>query len=423
MPGSGRPKQFGHSGVRYYLMALHGNPLKAKEYLKARRWIFWLIYLICLLLLQESIFRICFPLPALKDFNRSQFVPRPPDVPSISPMRYERRTFESAPDTNHAFVHRLNGYGFRDRDWKVRKRPGKQRIMFVGDSFVEGAMVDEGQSIPDVFGTLDEAGAEIMNLGITGAGLPEYTRLIHRAVPLFQPDWLILVLFANDISNRHVARPTASTEATYYARWKPRLVEILEALAQGEPLTFRWHSPRPFMPAVPDPFNLWTKQEQDFAPHVLPELADYMRAGRFNTFRINYLAAEEKHLREKVDLLPWAHWLRDHLASYDTRVAICYLPSRSQITRRYYPFERQTCLQLCPDSLDLTQATYQQHAQSLANVCADMTWPFLDLTPVVKSYEERGQRLYWNYDDHMRKKGYQIVGEALYRWYKEEIIF
>ena len=42
---------------------------------------------------------------------------------------------------------------------------------------------------------------------------------------------------------------------------------------------------------------------------------------------------------------------------------------------------------------------------------------FIDLTPTVKRAEDSSNHLYWSYDDHMRGKGYLLLGNALWeKW-------
>lgn len=376
------------------------------------------LYVLAILLFQELVFRICFPVPEVLNFNRSNYIPKPDGVETIEPMRYERKTFQSFPDTNARFVHKLNGYGFRDKEWSIKKEPNKTRIMFIGDSFTEGAMASEGQTITDAFKFLASDTIETMNLGIIGAGLAEYTPLINDAIPLFKPDYLFLVLFSNDISNRKVGIPE-HTKPKYSKAYTPRLWVLIQMLMNKEPLPLRWKGASSFMPAIPDPLNLWTTQEAEFSQHVKPEFAEYMKAGNYNTFRINYAAAEEHYLKTPVGLKPYLNWVKGICTENNTRLVVCYIPSRQQVTTYYYPYELPTCLLLCPDSMDLTTTKYQIHRQELNTNCEQLGVPFIDLTSAIKAEENKGKHIYWNYDDHMRAKGYQLVGETIYKEWKK----
>ena len=67
----------------------------------------------------------------------------------------------------------------------------------------------------------------------------------------------------------------------------------------------------------------------------------------------------------------------------------------------------------------LTGGAYQRHARAIAAQCRKLDIPFYDLTKVIRSSEERGERLYWNYDSHMSEAGYAVVGKALFDWTAE----
>ena len=64
---------------------------------------------------------------------------------------------------------------------------------------------------------------------------------------------------------------------------------------------------------------------------------------------------------------------------------------------------------------------YQIHAKILKKTCHKLKIPFLDLTPFFKEYENKGMRLYWNYDEHMKGKGYLLTGEYLYDWFEQQL--
>lgn len=378
--------------------------------------------IIGILAFQEVLFRAFFPLPEYRYFNRSNYTPKTPNIRYIPPMRYEKRTFQSYPDTLYDFIHQLNGYGFRDEEWKISKSDDKKRIMFIGDSFLEGAMVSEGEHITDIFDDLIGSQAvETMNMGIIGTGLPEYINLLNDAVPLFQPDFVVLVLFSNDISNRRVQIPQGNLQQEVFQKYIPRVYDLIKMFIKDEPLPFRWQSPQPFMPAVPDPMNMWTTREDELSRHVTKEMADFMKAGMYNIFRINYAVAEEKFLKETVDMTRYFSWIKETLKKSNSKFAVCYIPSRHQVTEWYYPFELPTCQVLCPPSMNLTTNEYQAHQKMLKKSLNDLNIPFYDFTNMVKLEESKNNHLYWHYDDHMNEKGYRLIGTGLFNWWEKSL--
>ena len=383
-----------------------------------------LFYILALLALQEIALRVCFPLPELSNFNRINYQILEPTAGGPSYLRNRDMIWRSYPDTIADFVHQLNQYGFRDKNWSIDKPAGKERIFFVGDSFVEGMMSTGEETIIEGFKSAAGSQAsnyDIFNCGMMGIGLNEYLKFIAGAVPIFRPDKVFLVMYSNDVPFQKAYQPPPSPEPIYFNSWRPRFLELLDFIKAKDPIPFRWNSEKiPFHKPVPDPGNPWTSKEAEWSPHVRPDLKEAMKAGTFNFFRLNWILEEEKFLRQSADISTQFNFLKQFLAKHGTELVVFYIPSRSQISNHYYSFEKASCLQNCPDQIDLTTPVYQVHRKILANECSKRGFAFYDLTDRVKQEEDRGNHLYWDYDDHMRGKGYLLLGETIWeRWNKK----
>ncbi|MEM1321161.1 MAG: SGNH/GDSL hydrolase family protein [Bacteroidota bacterium] len=394
---------------------------KAPPPAKKIKWGAIALYVLGLFLFQEMVLRLCFPLPELSNFNRIKFQILEPAAGGPSYLRNRAMVWRSYPDTTADFVHQMNRYGYRDQDWSVSKPAGKKRIFFVGDSFVEGMMTTGDQTVPEHFKRAAGVAAgeyDIFNCGMMGIGLNEYTKFLAEAVPIFRPDVVFMVLYANDIPFQKAYQPPTSPEPTYFSFWRPRLLVLIDFIKAKDPIPFRWNNERiPFHQPVPDPGNPWSVKEAEWSPHVRPDLKEAMKQGTFNFFRLNWVLEEEKFLRQATDISTQLQFLKQHLTKYGTELIVFYVPSRSQISNYYYTFERASCQQNCPDQLDLTGPAYQVHRSLLSQQCSSLGFPFYDLTEPVKAEEDRGNHLYWDYDDHMRAKGYKVLGEAIWeRW-------
>ncbi|MGD1843856.1 MAG: hypothetical protein ACFB10_00505 [Salibacteraceae bacterium] len=399
------------------------NPRKSKAKKPKRKGLNIVLYILGLLVFQELIFRWLFPLPDLANFNRVEFQATGNMQPtSANYVRKVDMHWRSTPDTNATFHYLMNAYGFRDKDWDLEKSSGTDRIMFIGDSFVEGMMVEEEKNIPSTFealATADGRSVETMNLGMMGVGVPHYKSLMYNALPKFNPDEVILVLYANDVAidNETGIR---GIKFTSYSSTRPRLLELFDMAGRKEPLPFRWHIREDsFYKPVPSPQNPWTTNEQEYRQYVTPQIAEAMIAADFNYFRINWVQQEQNYLRAKVDLGKDLGIFKKLADQNNTPLRIVYIPSRHQVTNYYYQFERKCCL-TCPGMIDMTGPEYQVHAAMLAQRCQQLGLPFLDLTPLVKSAEDTENHLYWDYDDHMRGKGYQMMAREIYRWAVEK---
>ena len=383
-----------------------------------------LLYVLVLLIFQELVIRICFPTPELSNFNRINYQILEPTPGGPAYLRNHDMIWQSYPDTVADFAHELNQYGYRDENWSIDKPSGKERIFFVGDSFVEGMMAMGDETITEGFKAAagDQAVKyDVFNCGMMGIGLNEYVKFIAGAVPIFKPDKVFLVMYSNDMPFQKAYQPPPSPEPEYFSSWRPRLLELMDFIKADDPIPFRWSSKKVhFHKPVPDPSNPWTAKEAEWSPHVRPDLKDAMKAGTFNFFRLNWILEEEKFLRQSANISTQFNFLKQFLAKHGTELVVFYIPSRSQISNYYFPFEKASCLQNCPEQVDLTGPTYQVHQKILANECSKRGFPFHDLTDRIKQEEDRGNHLYWNYDDHMRGKGYLLLGQTIWeRWSKE----
>lgn len=382
------------------------------------------VSLVIFLVLQEVVLRMAFPLPEIKNFNRINYQildPTGADGPGY--LRNINMSWSSSLDTSTAFVHEFNAYGYRDKEWAIDKKEGQKRIFFVGDSFIEGMMTTQDQKMTDAF--LKEAqdngeNYDVFNCGMMGIGLNEYIKFIVDAVPVFKPDELFLVLYANDIPFQRAYQPSESFSPAYYSFWRPRVLEIMNEMKSKAPIPFAWNKEeRLFHEPVPAPGNPWTYNTPQLSKQVSQRIAREMRLGKFNFFRTNWILEEEKFLKSTPDISSKLAFIRDFLAQQECKLTVFYIPSRSQVTDFYYQFERQACLVNCPDYLSLTSENYQLHQRVLEQESQQLNFPFYDLTEAVKAEEDQGNHLYWDYDDHMRAKGYRLLGESIYNRWRE----
>ena len=378
-----------------------------------KRRVFLAITLLMIFVAQESALRLLFPFPEILNFNRASYsgihVQSQIDVPRY--LVNASFTWTSAPDDAH-FVHHLNLYGFRDKTWKLRRQAGGPRVMFVGDSFVEGFMTTEPGSLPQMFESIGHEPVESMNLGIAANQGKEHFELIRDALPLFKPTHLILVFSANDfplpVFTEEWLAPSIAPQ--YKNPYLPHLYRIVICALQNNSIPTAWRAtPFPFLQAVPHPSNLMSNPEM--AGHIRdvvdPDLVDAMTKGHFNSHVLNEHDSYKYHLQQPFELTKPLRALKAFARRYETSLLIAYLPSRSQVSDAYLTFQARYNHDRHPTSL-MPQA-YQSHAALLKKSCESLDLPFLDLTPILRDVETRGQRLFWNYDEHLNPHGYELL--------------
>jgi hypothetical protein len=100
----------------------------------------------------------------------------------------------------------VNPLGFRGRAFSPKKRAGAVRVAIVGDSFVFGVGVADGDTIAVQLGAelarrWPGADVEVLNLGIPGNNLGSHVELCDAAARLLDPDVIVLGLtLVNDLS-------------------------------------------------------------------------------------------------------------------------------------------------------------------------------------------------------------------------------
>lgn len=399
------------------MLPIHFNYLHFKIVFLKNKVISLFVYIIAVLLFLELILRFCFPIPELKNFNRAiyQVQAHDPSIPNY--LRNIKMTWQSSLDTNHVFEHELNTYGYRDnKEWSQTK--SKRRILFLGDSFVEGMMSTQDKTMLSTFEDLavtDGFDLECWNAGMMGIGFNEYLKFLRDFIPLFKPDEIFLVLFANDAPFQRAYLPGQKIKAKNYNVFTPRILVLIEEIKRDNPIPFRFFKEkRPFFKAVPDQGNPWTFHSEKLEKEVSPKIAAAMKKGEMNAFRVNWILEEEKFLKAPIQVEDKLSYLKALSTKYGCKLSLFYIPSRSQVSNYYYQFERQACLLKCPDFIDLTGPEYHQHAKQLELDCQKLNLPFYNFTSIVEREEKNGNHLYWNYDDHMRAKGYQLMGRAIY---------
>ncbi len=390
--------------------------------------VFILVTLLLIVIAQECALRLLFPFPEVLNFNRVDYSGIHVHSQTHGPRYLANASFTwtSAPDDARS-VHHLNLYGFRDRTWPLRRNPDEPQVMFVGDSFVEGFMTTVQGSLPQMFERIArDSGTTLgsMNLGVAANQGEKHFELIRDAVPIFEPTHLILVFFANDFPLPNFEPDWLSPSLTPQLRnpYVPHLLQILIAILEHRTIPRAWHSrPFPFLRPVPHLSNLMSNPEKATAMRkiVEPDLVVAMQKGRFNSHVINEHESYKTFLRHPFEVVEPLRALKAFTLRHGSSLFIAYLPSRSQISDAYLPFQAKYNHDRQPTSL--MPQTYQLHATLLKQSCRSLDLPFLDLTPILRDVEARGQRLFWNYDEHLKPHGYELVAENIFHWWNAAV--
>jgi lysophospholipase L1-like esterase len=225
---------------------------------KRRRRLYPVAILAIVLVGQEGCFRVMFPLPEVRGFNRTRYQPFAREDKRAQAMFerglvYDRLRFDSEPD-GVSQVHALNLYGFRGPDFNIDRPSDRRRILFLGDSITEGQGAPESETISSHFArelARDGEPAEVINLGVVAASLTELVMLARDAISVLEPTDVVVVLTANDLPAPPFLPDLAMRAQAFprddSARWMPRVIELFRRLGRHQPIYRRW--PHPAGPA------------------------------------------------------------------------------------------------------------------------------------------------------------------------------
>ncbi len=373
-------------------------------------------------LVQEAVFRLVFPLPEVPGFNRAYYaVQETPGLPirhgPVVPWMNRTIRHESQPD-GFSFEHHYNLYGFRGPNFPIQPPDDRPRVLFVGDSFVEGLGAGEGQTIPEQFGRLlvGERPVEAINLGICGIGFPEYGKLVRDGVALLKPEAVFLVVFANDLPSAPLGLEAEGGARSLVRRsdWVPRVVPLVGRAVRREPIPSRFRKPaKPAYPPVPGPLNVLTHLTPP--PETAPALLEAMRAGRANPCLPWYPAVMDAFLRHDLDAGGGAGEALRRIAAdcraADVRLVVAYVPYSVIANPAYRTSQDRLNPHGVGSTVPLESPEYLKQQRHLAAVTQRLRLPLIDLTGPFQEAERAGRRLYWPIDGHCNATGYRLIAE------------
>lgn len=295
-----------------------------------------------------------------------------------------------------------NSQRFRShREYSRIIPPGTKRIVAIGDSFTFGTGVSDNETYPAKLEALlnrsgNQLTVEVLNSGIHGTGTGNQVLWYDRWVRQFDPDLVILALFANDLND--VAKDTRfvlGADGLATPMSQERLLDLGRDYSLLRSLALK----------IPG-YDFLCQHSH------LVNLARSTATARLKRQRQRKLSATQADTQpdnqeETIDLLvAEIRWLQKRIAEDGTELVVAYIPKRESFEERYQSTPRVRNARILIERLE---------SENRSNGLA-----FLRLDGAIREYmNATGRSPYFERDFHFRADGNNLVAIAIFQYLAE----
>jgi len=353
-------------------------------------------------------------------------------LPSEEPKIYAHppNFTEERSSIDFRYTFKTNSQGLRYKEIPLAKPGNTVRVLVVGDSFVEGY----GVAFEDTFTWLLEEEfsskthpVNFINGGLSSTGPLEYARLFLHVGLNYDPDALLICVYANDVSN---TGKDYNPEQIYHARRPYRRLRYL----LWPRITTRislWQHQRDadFLEAVSSKARSRGISEEEirkWRERIPPQLVDAVNKGQFLGAMLSYGLLKPKYWVESIDIegtqaeRKWSAMvtiLEKMLSIARERgiwVGMVYIPARFQ----YDPAKENPNIWRVggTEIRDQWLSGESEIQRRLASWTATAGVPLLDLTPALKEAIKTDDRINFRIDSHWSPKGHRAAALAIAQW-------
>ncbi len=345
------------------------------------------------------------------------------------------------------FTIRTNSQGIRYPEIPLKKGSSREfRVAVLGDSFTEGLGVEAEDTFP-AFLEKRFSGTRFINFGLIGAGPAEEARMLSLRALRYEPDLVLLVLYANDLTDTDIfSEEELRTGEGWLITHKRiptegrgkigilvhRLFPRIPALVKGAQKKIEAGKPRDFLGGViaearrrgipEERIEAWKKI-------VPPEIADQANRLQFDGYLYSNGLLRQDILLEGLDLngdKAERRW-RSVQAMLSKMAAICrenqiplavvYAPAPFQSDPSYVSPSRAAGVIFREEWL-VEESELQKRFAGWARQNAV---PFLDMTPAFRqAAAENPGKLHFKHDPHWTPQGHQAAASILADWLVRE---
>jgi len=301
---------------------------------------------------------------------------------------------------------RINSFGLRGPELPEHKESGELRVLLLGDSFVEGYTVDQGQTVDAVLErTIDDPRVRVINAGTRGWSTDQELPCFTENAAVLAPDLTILLFYINDVCMNATDR--------YWRGNKPRYV------LHDDEITL--------VPVAPS--ELATTQEADVSLRRMIGAAIRGSAiAQVSRKAINRFWGQKGQRPLPKQRIPWSKsvdaypcleegWevtdrlittLREEVESRGGEFVVFWVPTKEAIYREDWERVRKAY------DLDPERFSTTADAERLHEICQrrdlDCVIPLEEFQQAARSSD---QRLYFVNDPHWTPAGHELAGRIL----------
>jgi hypothetical protein len=346
---------------------------------------------------------------------------------------------------------RTNSQGLRSPEIPLAKPAGIRRLLVIGDSFVEGeGVTDDARFTSHLERALSTAGRiEVINGGLSGTAPLEYGRMFLSVGLKYDPDALLICLFANDVFGTPaeatprelvgVRPPPAGVRGAVYGLW-PAAYTMVRELRDGwerRRSDAAWNAD--IMGAITQAAlarGLTGEQIATWRSSLPRDVVEATQARRFNGTILWHGLVNPTYWTDSLDLgtaraeEKWRAMIAlvteivQQARRRGIRPAVVFLPDDHQ----YDPARHRAGGRSVWREVGVTVREAWLHDDTevqrrLVDWSRAHRVPFLDLTPALRRSLNDGAALTYRLDGHWTPAGHRVAADVIEDWIRRERVF
>jgi lysophospholipase L1-like esterase len=347
------------------------------------------------------------------------------------------------------YAFETNGQGLRYKDIPLEKPEDEYRVFVAGDSYTEGVGVEAEKRFTELLEKDFSKGGRVVrfiNGGISGTGPLEYCRLFLHVGLNYDPDALLICVYANDISN------------TFYRCQAGMLYEVeMEISGLGRFVYLLW--PRTYMffrhylefrkkeaQRRPDDFfelvharartlNISEEEYEAWKARIPGDLAEAVNRGELTPVALATGLINSQYWNNSIDVESDLAYRKFKAMTYilEEAIHVCrerglpvgviYIPSPFQYNPAFHDPDVLNPWRVAGVATNKKWLSEETGIQKLMAEWAEGAGiHYLDLTPDLRREAYR-HVLNFPMDGHWNQLGHEAAKEAIARWIRKDNVF